>query len=261
MKSISIVFLLSALITQAQHLPAKPVLAKDRLPKSKDYNKHIILKAAIGLSYTSAVYLTYRYNDAHIQHESQEGKNHFKDAAATALSALGSDQTHWISLGATAGLAFISKDLRLQRTAVLWTGTLLLNDFFTTSLKNKFQRYRPNTDKGFNKWDGGDGPRINKSFPSGHTSNAFSTATLFSTIYKQKKWVAPVAFSLASLVGVSRIYNNAHWASDVLAGAAVGVVSAKTMIFLDKQLLKRHLQIYPQFGRHSTIGVTYTLEK
>jgi dihydroorotase-like cyclic amidohydrolase len=45
------------------------------------------------------------------------------------------------------------------------------------------------------------------------------------------------------------------------SGVAVGVVSSKIMIFLDKQLLKRHIQIYPQFGRHSTIGVTYTLEK
>lgn len=60
------------------------------------------------------------------------------------------------------------------------------------------------------------------SFPSAHSSIAFTLATAFAMEFPDKKWVAPVAYSIASLTALSRVYNNRHWASDVLVGAALG---------------------------------------
>ena len=60
------------------------------------------------------------------------------------------------------------------------------------------------------------------SFPSGHTSIAFSMATLLGHQYP--RWRIPLYVG-AGLVGLSRIYLGRHYASDVLMGAAVGTIS------------------------------------
>ena len=63
------------------------------------------------------------------------------------------------------------------------------------------------------------------SFPSGHTSEAFSTATSL-TIAWPKWYVAVPAFTWAGVVGYSRMYLGVHYPTDVLAGAVVGAGSA-----------------------------------
>ena len=60
------------------------------------------------------------------------------------------------------------------------------------------------------------------SFPSGHTITAFSMATVIAKEYRDKKWVGITSYGLASLVGISRISLDKHWASDVLIGSILG---------------------------------------
>lgn len=59
------------------------------------------------------------------------------------------------------------------------------------------------------------------SFPSGHASSSFATATSLSYAYGAKAGIP--AFALASFVAVSRVSENIHWLSDVVAGAALGI--------------------------------------
>jgi len=68
------------------------------------------------------------------------------------------------------------------------------------------------------------GPFHGNSFPSGHTTAVFSVASVIATQYRDTKWVPFVAYSVASMVGLSRIYDNKHWLSDVVAGAAIGTL-------------------------------------
>ncbi len=63
------------------------------------------------------------------------------------------------------------------------------------------------------------------SFPSGHTANAFGAAWILSRVWPQG---APVFLTLASLVGLSRIYVGVHYPSDVLFGAAAGISLAES---------------------------------
>ena len=118
-------------------------------------------------------------------------------------------------------------------------GGHIINDIVTNQFKITFQRHRPNTGDPYNTFDWRGGPKTNLSFISAHTSNAFTTATVFATVYNKSKWVPVVAYSVASLVGLCRIYNNDHWASDVMAGAAVGFASAKTANGLYKLAAKK----------------------
>ena len=62
------------------------------------------------------------------------------------------------------------------------------------------------------------------SFPSGHTATVFMGAELIRQEYGG--WAGAGAYALATGVGLLRVYNGYHWFTDVLAGAAVGVVSA-----------------------------------
>ncbi len=59
------------------------------------------------------------------------------------------------------------------------------------------------------------------SFPSGHATLAFATATAVER-ETEAAWVPWVAYPLAGLVGWSRVHDDQHWASDVGAGAALG---------------------------------------
>ncbi len=64
------------------------------------------------------------------------------------------------------------------------------------------------------------------SFPSGHTAQAFVAATFMSREYGAiSPWYSIGAYSVAASVGVLRVMNNRHYASDVLVGAAVGILS------------------------------------
>ena len=62
-----------------------------------------------------------------------------------------------------------------------------------------------------------------ESFPSGHTSTAFAVAVSLSQLYPQGRYLF---FSLACLVGFQRVITQAHYPSDVLAGAVVGSLAA-----------------------------------
>ncbi len=76
------------------------------------------------------------------------------------------------------------------------------------------------------------------SFPSGHVSIAFSTAT--SLMLTTKKWYITVpAFAWATGVGYSRMYLGQHYPSDVLAGAVVGAAGAYASHWLNKNFFFR----------------------
>jgi membrane-associated phospholipid phosphatase len=62
------------------------------------------------------------------------------------------------------------------------------------------------------------------SFPSGHAAASFALATVVSERYREKPWVAPAAYGLASLVASSRLTMRTHFPSDVFVGAALGVM-------------------------------------
>ena len=72
-----------------------------------------------------------------------------------------------------------------------------------------------------------DGSAAN-SFPSGHTANAFFGATILAKEYSSKSILIPIGgYAVATLTGALRMANNRHWASDVLVGAGIGIVSGE----------------------------------
>jgi membrane-associated phospholipid phosphatase len=67
----------------------------------------------------------------------------------------------------------------------------------------------------------------NYSFPSGHASVTFATATV---LERHLGWMAAVpTYTVASYVAASRLHDNRHYLSDVVFGAAVGLVGGRTV--------------------------------
>ncbi|GAB3541846.1 phosphatase PAP2 family protein [Pontibacter brevis] len=74
-------------------------------------------------------------------------------------------------------------------------------------------------------------------FPSGHTAYAFTIATFMDKEFRHKSpWVSVVSYGIAGGTGVLRVLNNAHWMSDVLAGAGVGILSVNAVYWIHAKL-------------------------
>lgn len=95
---------------------------------------------------------------------------------------------------------------------------------------------------------------FNSSFPSGHTTVAFAVATVFAKEYRNITWVPITAYSVASLVGLSRLTQNKHWATDIIVGATLGYLCGNQVV----NNFHRHAQkiSYPDQG-HLTFSLNY----
>jgi len=71
--------------------------------------------------------------------------------------------------------------------------------------------------------------RGDPSFPSAHAALSFSLATVISA-YADNPWASAAAYGGATLVGLARIEQRDHFVSDVAAGAAIGILSAKAVM-------------------------------
>jgi membrane-associated phospholipid phosphatase len=74
-----------------------------------------------------------------------------------------------------------------------------------------------------------------RSFPSGHSVAAFAAAAAVTAETSRNApgstwYVAPIMYGGAALVGISRMYNNQHWASDVLIGAGIGTFAGLKVV-------------------------------
>lgn len=85
------------------------------------------------------------------------------------------------------------------------------------------------------------------SFPSGHTAVAFMGATMLHKEYglTRSPWYSVGGYAVATATAVSRMLNNRHWMSDVLAGAGIGILSTELGYFLADLIFKEK-------------GITYT---
>jgi membrane-associated phospholipid phosphatase len=118
-------------------------------------------------------------------------------------------------------------DSYAEKTALLAGEALADAEIVSEVMKNVDRRLRPreisNRDFAHTWFKAGGGILIGRgSFPSGHAIGAFAMATVVAERYRQHRWVPWLAYGLASAVGFSRITLQAHFPSDIFAGATLG---------------------------------------
>ncbi|AHM62688.1 PA-phosphatase like phosphoesterase [Flammeovirgaceae bacterium 311] len=203
-------------------LPKVPEL---KLQLSLPVSPQFIKTSAIAVAGISLWAVAYEHVDEPMREAGIRYNSSVATNAANIFEPLGRQKY----LAPFAGLVFIggiaAQDNKLMKAGLLATGSILTNAVATHTLKRAFQRHRPSATDENDLFDGPLQATRNRSFPSYHTSTAFAVASSFALVYRDYKYIPPIAYGLATLVGLSRIQHNAHWATDVLAGAVVGYMS------------------------------------
>ena len=186
---------------------------------------------------TIALYPADRALAREIQREPLQN-NHFLTESADFFDFMGTKGSVYIgtSMYILGRLASIERmaDLGLHGTESLYLAQALVR-----LVKGLAGRARPQLDpedpRSF-KLGRGFGDRDNyRSFPSGHAGMAFAAAAAVTS--ETSKWwpkstwyIAAVMYGGAALVAISRMYDNKHWASDVVMGAAIGTFSGLKVV-------------------------------
>ena len=136
-----------------------------------------------------------------------------------------SDINNYVQIAVPVGLLVagaVNDDKMMRQNALYVASSTAVTALVNVGLKHLFKRSRP-----FKKYPNFISVRTacGYSFPSGHTSSAFATATALSRAYSKWYVVAP-SLLWASSVGYSRMYLGVHFPTDVLAGAALGTGAA-----------------------------------
>lgn len=113
---------------------------------------------------------------------------------------------------------------RVPRTIVAVGGAAVVNIAVTEGLKHSVHELRPDRSE-------------NNSFPSRHTSWAFTASTVLSNeLYHYSPWWSIAAQAASSGVGIQRVTSRRHWGSDVVAGAVTGIVATELAYFVSRKI-------------------------
>ena len=167
--------------------------------------------------------------------------NRFLHHAATGFELIASPGAYVIG-GSMFAVGRLAGFDRMADLGVHGIEAVLVADVVTGALKGLAGRARPfvtgDTNAADFRFVKGFSDPDRTSFPSGHTTTAFAaaaavTAETGSWWPRSTRIVGPLMYGGATMVGLSRMYHNKHWASDVALGAAIGTFSGqKTVQFL-----------------------------
>ena len=151
------------------------------------------------------------FSKERIQQHVQDKMNGFSTSADNYLQ--------FVPMAAMFGLKFagVKSKSDLVNQAVIAVKSEILMTAIVNSMKYIIHDMRP------------DGSSDN-TMPSGHTAQAFVSATLLDMEYRDTSpWISVGGYLCATATGFFRVANNRHWASDVLIGAGIGIASVKTV--------------------------------
>ena len=225
--------------------------------KPREYNYKILLPLA-------AVTGTSIYFDETIRHEIVSfSHKHKLDNISNTITHFGDPYLLGSATLLAYGSGWVFGDSKLQQTSLLAAQAYIHNGIFTYLGKLAFARQRPFVNDQ-DQWHlfpyslQGHEPSATayQSFPSGHTSGIFAIATVVAKQYKDNSWIPPIAYSMATLTGISRISEGKHWLSDVIAGAALGYGIGHFVVESNKNT---RFTLFPTYWDNS-VSLTLQLE-
>jgi membrane-associated phospholipid phosphatase len=175
-----------------------------------------------------------------LQQPSRQQRRFFQESATIVRNiALPGSMVIGVAMYATGRLTHAE---RLAQVGLHGTEALAIGAATGTVLKDFFGRARPFVDTinpNPDDWQllrGFKSDERFRSFPSGHTVAAFAAAAAVSA--ETSRWwpqatyfgIGPVLYGGAAAVGLSRMYNNRHWASDVITGAMIGTFAGTKVV-------------------------------
>ena len=133
---------------------------------------------------------------------------------------------------------WIFKKPAIRITSIELVSAYAISGLITTGAKKITGRARPYLEKEQYYFDG---PVANKeryySFPSGHVTISFSTASVLAH-HTKNPWLKAGIYSTATAVSTARMYKNKHWFSDVVTGGLIGYFTGKIVVKVSEKLNK-----------------------
>jgi membrane-associated phospholipid phosphatase len=142
------------------------------------------------------------------------------------------------------GYGALADDNEAKAVALDGFSASVISALVTSSIKGMVGRARPNTGLGPHHFAPLQG---DYSFPSGHATGAFAFASVIATHY-DSVWVDVTAYGIAGLVGAARIEQDAHWTSDVVAGALIGGLIGHHLVDFNRRLREQNSAFAPTLG-------------
>lgn len=214
------------------------------IPLSLDNQELITLAIATSLGVVAFK------NDQEIMDVVQRNKTPISDKLATVGDFFGSGVNTGVVAAGSYFVGMIFKDNKLKQVGLFTIGASMATSMVTSAAKVYFGRVRPREDVGpYRFFESG-----KLSFPSGHTTEAFTIATVISELYKEDYPVVPyVAYGLAAITAYARMHDKAHWASDVIIGGVVGHLVTKLALsaFNGNEENRSGMMVYPSFDSNT----------
>jgi membrane-associated phospholipid phosphatase len=197
----------------------------------------------------SAGLLLYAF-DQNIRTWVQDRRTHSSDEVFNFITHFGDGGILFGSIAAAYASGEVFKSNGLRKTSLLCLESWLSAGFIVETLKFVLGRARPDSGESSHSFHPFSTRSNFTSFPSGHSASAFAVAE---TIAEQSKktYVDILAYSLATLVALSRVHNDKHWASDVFIGSSFGYFVAKKICSLDRNRDSKKAKVNFQFSAHS----------
>ena len=185
--------------------------------RRSSYDAHTVKKYIIPFALISGALIA-------TDHRTGNGLPNTRDQAL--WSGRASQLGAWYSLAGVSGATYLvgrySGNERAQESGLLALEAVGHAQVAVFALKQLTNRERPlDHDRRGGFWEGG------TAFPSGHAASAFAMATVFAYEYRDHPAVPIAAYSVASLISVSRLSARRHWASDIFVGGSLGFMMGR----------------------------------
>lgn len=174
-----------------------------------------------------------------VDDEIREGfQNHVDDVPNFILEygyRSGAPQVMYSAQGAVYLTGLFTRNEKLRRTGVLLISSATATGFLQQVTKSLTGRARPGTELGNNHFRPFGGSAGFRSFPSGHAVLTFTAAHSLAKQF-DNTWVKAGIYVLGAIPGLSRIYDDQHWASDVVLSWALSYFMVEAIdLYLDKK--------------------------
>ena len=212
------------------------------------------IKASLIMGVTVGLYIF----DQDIQEWVQENRDDSSDNIASFAKPFGNGRYTLPPLGILYLYGHFYENEKARRVSLLSLESFVISGIFTQAIKLTGHRHRPNSGDQYDTWDGPSFSTDHLSFPSGHSTAAFSIATVIASEYDNNFLIPPLAYGIATLTALSRVNDNAHWTSDVFLGSSIGYFTAKAIISLHGSKKDRNFSILPVInGKRSALLFSY----
>lgn len=152
----------------------------------------------------------------------------------------GAPQNNYSVSGAVYLTGLFTRNEKLRRTGVLLISSATATGFFQQVTKSATGRARPSGGLGKSFFKPFGGESTFRSFPSGHAVLTFTNAHVIAKQFKNP-WVKAGIYAIGVVPGLSRIYDEQHWASDVFLSWALSYFMVEAIdVYLDRKYAKKY---------------------